>query len=79
MRNSERPAADVRNDWRVRVAGAIGGTAAAAAALLWRPDLGGFWPGLIAYVAMLTAGILLGHFAGRLLFRSSYTVPPEDK
>jgi hypothetical protein len=57
----------------------VGGAAAAAAGLLWRPDLGGFWPGLIAFVAMLAVGIVLGQLAGRILFRPSPGGPPEDR
>jgi len=57
----------------------VGGAAAAAAGLMWRRDLGGFWPGLIAFVAVLAVGIVLGQLAGRLLCRPSSDGPPEDK
>jgi hypothetical protein len=57
----------------------VGGAAAAAAGLMWRPDLGGFWPGLIAFVAVLAVGIALGQLAGRLLFRPSPDGPRLDK
>ena len=79
MGNGERSESGGRSDWRIRVAGGVGGAAAAAVGLMWRPDLGGFWPGLIAFVAVLAVGIVLGQLAGRLLFRPSPGGPPEDK
>jgi hypothetical protein len=78
--NVERSDSDVRsNNWRIRIAGALGSAAGAAVALLWRPDLGGFWSGLIAFVIMTVLGGVLGQLAGRLLFRPSSGGPPQPK
>ena len=35
------------------------------------PDVGGFWPGLIAFAVMTGAGGVLGWLVGGLLFRPS--------
>jgi hypothetical protein len=69
MGNGERSGSGGRTDWPVRLATGAGAGAGAAVALLWRPDLGGFWPGVIAFVAVMTVGGLLGRLAGSLLFR----------
>ena len=79
MGNGERSDLGGWSDWRVRIAGGVGGAAGAAGTLLWCPDLGGFWPGLIAFVAMTAIGNLVGLLAGRLLFRPSSGGPPEKK
>src|SRR5262245_53533244 len=68
MGKGEQTGSGGRSALPVRVATAVGGGAGAAVALLWRPDLGGFWPGLIAFMALLATGLLLGRFAGALLF-----------
>ena len=64
-----------RRNWRVDIAGMVGGGAGAALALLLKTDLGGFWPGMIAFVAVVVVGILLGRLAGSLLFRA----PPGNR
>jgi hypothetical protein len=69
MANGERTSTVRRDDWRVRLATMVGGGAGAAVALLWRPDLGGFWLGLVGFAAVLTVGLLLGRLVGSLLFR----------
>jgi hypothetical protein len=76
MGSGERSGSGGRSNWPVRIAGGVG---AAAGALLWRPDLGGFWPGLIAFGILTGVGIVLGQLAGRLLFRPSSGGPPEDQ
>jgi hypothetical protein len=47
----------------------VGTGVGATLALLVRNDLGGFWVGLIAFVAVLGSVALLGRLAGCLLFR----------
>ncbi len=79
MGNGERSGPDGRSNWQVRIAGGVGGAVGSAGALLWRPDLGGFWPGLVAFSIMTGVGIVLGQLAGRRLFRPSSGGPPEDK
>lgn len=72
MGNGERSGSGGRDDWRVRLAGGVGGIVTAALALLARPALGGdlgLWPGTLAFVAVTAAGILLGRFVGSLVFR----------
>lgn len=79
MGKSERSGSHGRNGLPVRIGGAIGGAAGAAGALLWRPDLGGFWQGLAAFVIMSGVGIVLGQLVGRLFFRPSSSDPPKNK
>jgi hypothetical protein len=69
MANGERTSTVGWDDLRVRLATMVGAGAGAAIALLWRPDVGGFWLGLLAFAAVLTAGMLIGRLAGSLLFR----------
>jgi hypothetical protein len=66
-----------RSNWPVRLAGAVGGAAGAAIALLWRPDLGWFWPGLMGFGIMTGAGIVFGQLVGERLFRPSSGGPPD--
>ncbi len=75
MGNSERSGSPGRSNWPVRIAGGVGGAAGAAGALLWQPDLGGFWPGLAAFTIVIGVGIVLEQLAGRLLFRPSSGSP----
>lgn len=77
MGNGERSGSRGRSNWPVRIAGGVGGAVGAAGALLWHPDLGGFWQGLAAFVIVVGAGIVLGLLAGRLLFRPSSGGPPN--
>jgi hypothetical protein len=70
MTNSEQPGSGGREDWRVRIASAVGGGAGAAFGL-WGPfpkDLPLLW-GTVAFVAVVVGGIVLGRLAGSLLFR----------
>jgi hypothetical protein len=80
MGNGERSGPDGRSNWPVRLAIMAGAGAGAAIALLWRRDLGGFWPGLIGFGIVTGAGAVLGRLAGRLLFRPSSGAPdhPPD-
>jgi hypothetical protein len=71
MGNGERSGSGGRSNWPVRLATGAGAGAGAAVALLWRPDLGGFWPGLIAFLIMMGVGGVLGRLVGGLLFRPS--------
>ena len=77
MGNGERSGSGGRSNWPVRIAGMVGGAAGAAGALLWRPDLGGFWPGLVAFGVVTGVGAVLGRFVGGLLFRPSSGGPPD--
>ena len=79
MGSGERSGSGGGNNWPVIIGGMVGGGAGAAIALLWRPDLGGFWPGLIAFGIFIVVGIVLGQLAGRLLSRPSSGGRPEDK
>jgi hypothetical protein len=47
----------------------VGTGAGAAVALLWHPDLGSFWLGLLAFMALLIVGAFFGRLAGSLMFR----------
>ena len=80
MGNGERSGPDGRSDWRVRLATG-GGTVAGAAIALFviKPlvDIPGFWPGLIAFVAVSGVGGVLGRLVGGLLFRPSPGGPPN--
>jgi hypothetical protein len=71
MANTEQSGSRRRLDWPVRIAGAAGGLAGAAIAMLWRPDFfsGGLWLGLLGFVTFTALGIMLGRLAGWYLFR----------
>jgi hypothetical protein len=71
MDGEERSSSGGRGDWQVRLATAVGAAAGAAVALLWRPDLGGFWPGFLGFAVLTAVGGVLGRLAGGLLFRPS--------
>ena len=80
MGNGERSGSGGRDDGRVKIATGVG-TAAAGAALglfVIRPlvDIPGFWPGLLAFVAVAGVGGVLGRLVGGLLFRRSSGSPP---
>jgi hypothetical protein len=72
MANSEQPGSGGRDDWPIRLAGAVGGALGGTLALLAGPlaDLHLPLPwGAIAFVAAVGVGIVLGRLAGSLLFR----------
>jgi len=69
--NGERSGSGGRSNWPIRLATGAGAGAGAAIALLWRPDLGGLWPGLIGFGIVTGAGAVLGQLVGGLLFRPS--------
>jgi hypothetical protein len=69
MENGDQSGSSGRSDGPVRLATAIGGGGGAALGLLVRQDLGGFWPGVIVFGAVIAVGALLGRLAGSLLFR----------
>jgi hypothetical protein len=77
MGSGEQSGPGGRSNWPVRIAGGVGGAAGAALALLWRPDLGGFWPGLMGYLIMTGVGAVLGQLVGERLFRPSSGGPPD--
>ena len=67
-----------RDDWRVRVTTGAGVAACVAGVMALGPAVGidGFWPGMLAIAVAIGVGILLGRFAGAMLFRPS-AVPPD--
>jgi len=77
MGNGERSGSGGRSNWPVRLATGAGAGAGAAVGLLWRPDLGGFWPGLIAFGIVPGVGAVLGRLVGGLLFRPPSGGPPD--
>jgi hypothetical protein len=80
MGNGERSGSGGRSDWSVRLATGTGTVAGAALALfVIKPlvDIPGFWPGLIAFVAVSGVGGVLGRLVGGLLFRPSSGGPPD--
>ncbi len=77
MGKSKRTGLSARSDWPVRLSTGVGGAAAGTIALLLRPDMGGFWQGLIAYMAVLLVGMVAGNLVGRLLFRPPSGGPPN--
>jgi hypothetical protein len=82
MGNGERSGSGGRSDLPVRLATGVGTVAGAAIALfVIKPlvDIPGFWPGLIAFVAVTGAGAVLGRLVGGLRFRPSSGGPPDDK
>ncbi len=78
MGNGERPGSGGRSDWPVRLAIGVGAGTGAAVALIWRPDLGGFWPGLLGFCTFTGVGGVLGRLVGGLLFRPSSGGPPDQ-
>jgi hypothetical protein len=77
MRNGERSGSDGRSNLLVRLATMAGAVAGGAVALLWRPDLGGFWAGLIGFGIFIGVGGVLGQLLGGLVFRPSSGGPPD--
>ena len=77
MGNGERSGSGGRSDWPVKLATGAGACTGAAVGLLWRPDLGGFWPGLIGFVILTGVGAVLGRLVGGLLFGASPGDPPD--
>jgi predicted Ser/Thr protein kinase len=66
-----------RNDWRVRLATGVGVLVSVGVGMLWRPDVGGPWGGLMVYIIMNGVGLLYGQLVGELLFRPSPGGPPD--
>jgi hypothetical protein len=80
MGNGERSGSGGRSDGRIRLATGVGTVSGAALGLfVIKPlvDIPGFWPGLIAFVAVTGVGGVLGRLAGGLLFRPSPGGPPN--
>ncbi len=77
MGNGERSGPVGRSNWPVRLATGVGAGTGAAIALLWRPDLGGFWPGLIGFGIVTSVGGVVGRLVGGLRFRPSSGGPPD--
>ena len=77
MGNGERSVSGGRSDWPVRLATSVGVLVGAAVALLWRPNLGGFWAGVIGFAIFIAVGGILGRLVGGLLFRPSSGGPPD--
>jgi hypothetical protein len=72
MENGEQTGSGGRYDWPVRLGAGVGASVGAALSLLGKSlgvDLGGFWPGLIAFGALVGVGIVLGQLAGSFLSR----------
>ena len=71
MGNGEQSGAGDRRNWRVHLAGMVGGAAGGALAFLVGNlvDLSGFWPGLIVFLLGVGVGIALGRLVGSLAFR----------
>jgi hypothetical protein len=77
MANCEHSNPGGRLGWPVRIATAIGAGGAAAIGLVFRPDFGSVWLGLIAFVIVVGTGALLGRLVGGLLFGQSSGEQPE--
>jgi hypothetical protein len=75
--NSEQSGSGGRTDWPVRLATGGGTVVGATVALLLKTDLGSFWLGMIAFLAVTGVGGLLGRLVGGLLFRPSSGGPPD--
>lgn len=61
------------DDWRIRLAGAVGVAVCMTAAMLLGPMVGieGFLPGGLAIIVAIIVGIVLGQLVGRRLFQPS--------
>jgi len=70
MDNSEQSGSSVRDDWRNRIAGAIGVAVCAGLSLLALnlADVHMFPVGLLVYAAAIVVGIFLGRFVGSRFF-----------
>jgi hypothetical protein len=88
MGNGERSGSGGRNDWPVRLGGAVGVLVFGAVALfvvkplvdlpsLLGPIAGGLVGGVIAFCAMILAGFFLGRFVAGLLFPPPSGAPPD--
>ena len=78
--NGERSGSGSGLNWQVRLATGVGTVAGAAVALfVMKPlvDIPGFWPGLIAFIAVAGIGGVLGRLVGGLLFRPPSGGPPD--
>jgi hypothetical protein len=81
MGTGERSGSGGRSDLPIRLATGVGAVAGSAIALfVIKPllEIPGFWPGLIAFVAVTGTGAVLGRLLGGLLFRPAFSGPPED-
>ncbi len=78
MANGERSGTGGRSDRLVRLATGVGTATGSAVALLWRPDVGGFWPGMLAFLLVCGAGGLLGGLLFRPSSDEAQEHPPRD-
>jgi hypothetical protein len=71
MRNGEQSGSGGRIDWPFRIAGAVGAFVCGGLAMLVMSlaDLHLFPLGLIAFLAAIAVGIVLGRLVGSFLFR----------
>jgi|GEM_PF-6111014 len=71
MSNAEQSGSSSRDDWRIRIAGAVGAAITGGLALLVMSlaDLRLFPLGLIVFLVAIAVGIWLGQRAGSRLFR----------
>ncbi len=71
MSNGEQSASSGRDDWRSRIAGAVGAAVTGGLALLVMAlaDLRLFPLGLIVFLAAIAVGMLLGQRVGSRLFQ----------
>ena len=88
MGNGERSVPGGRNDWPVRLGGAVGVAVFGAIALfvvkplvdlpaLLGPIAGGLVVGVVAFCAMILVGLFLGRFVAGLLFPPPSGDPPD--
>ena len=80
MENGERSGSNGRSDWRIQLATSVGtATGSAFGLFVIKPlvHIDGFWPGLIAFLAVTGVGGVLGRLVGGLLFRPSHGGPPN--
>lgn len=57
-----------RNDLRMRLSSAAGGSLGAVVALVFYPDFGSIWLGLLAFLATAIVGCVLGRIVGAKMF-----------
>jgi len=72
MGNGEQSGSSGRDDWRVRIAGAVGAAVTGGLALLVMSlaDMRLFPLGMILFLAAIAVGLWLGQRAGSRLFRA---------